>query len=134
MAAGWAPPPTRETDLVTSIEGSSPAENVSAPSEASGSFGILAGREPLVTVLSWGACRYRTRDEAAHYLAVPGGALFFRNGVLRIVTPRCVLGDDYAEILNTLDTRMRAETEEKGEVRRMLRELDRELLSRLTAM
>jgi len=99
--------------------------------DESGSFGILADHEPLVTALSWGLCRYRTSDGAVEFVALPGGILSFSDGALRIATSQYLRAPDSAAILAKLDERMRIEQRERHAMREMLHNLDRELLRRL---
>ena len=99
--------------------------------DESGSFGILADREPLATALSYGLCRFRTADERVHFLAIPGGILSFAENVLHVATSRYLRADDGSALLQSLDTRMHSEDESLRAMRETLRNLDRELLSRL---
>lgn len=99
--------------------------------DESGSFGILAGREPLVTALSWGLCRLRTAGDIVEFLALPGGILSFENNVLHLATQHYLRAEDSSTILEELDERMRSELEDRRAMREMLRNLDRELLRRL---
>ncbi|HTX55701.1 MAG TPA: hypothetical protein VMD47_01220 [Candidatus Acidoferrales bacterium] len=99
-------------------------------SDASGSFGILADREPLVTTLAWGLCWMRTGD-GEHYLALPGGVLYFAENVLRICTRRYVRADDPSHIVERLNDDMRAEHAVTRDMHQLLHKLDRELLTRL---
>ena len=97
----------------------------------SGSFGILAGHEPLVTALSYGLCRYRTSDERVYFLAIPSGIMSFADGVLHLATSRYLRDDDSSALLERLDARMRSEAESLQGMRETLRNLDRELFRRL---
>lgn len=100
-------------------------------SDESGSFGILADREPLVTALAWGLCRFSTDEGKTHFLAFPGGVLTFADGVLHIATPRYLRDDDSVALLARLEEGMRTEAEDRRAMRQVLRNLDRELLRRL---
>lgn len=100
-------------------------------SDASGSFGILADREPLVTALEWGLCRFRTADRNAHFLALPGGILSFADGVLHIATRRYLRDDDSSALLTRLARTAHTEEEDRRAMRQVLHNLDRELLRRL---
>lgn len=101
-------------------------------SDASGSFGILADREPLVTTLDWGLCWMRT-GQGEHYLAVPGGVLYFAENVLRICARRYVRAGEPSHIVVELENEMRTEREVTRSVHDLLHDLDRELLVRLLA-
>ena len=99
--------------------------------DESGSFGILAGREPLVTALGWGLCRLRKVDGGIEFLALPGGILSFADDVLHLAARHYFRASDSTAILQQLDERMRAELRDRREMREMLHNLDRELLRRL---
>lgn len=100
--------------------------------DGSGSFGILSGRQPLATTLSWGLCSLLTAEAAARqYLAMPGGLLYFARDVLHVCA-RLYLRDDHPErIVKRLADEMRAEEESSREMHALLRDLDRELMRRL---
>jgi F-type H+-transporting ATPase subunit epsilon len=103
-------------------------------SDASGSFGILGGREPFATTVSWGICRLRMADQVVwRYLALPGGVLSFASGRLHIAARRYFLDDDPERIVKTLTEQMRAEDQRTRDVHELLRDLDRELMRRLLA-
>ena len=99
--------------------------------DESGSFGILGNREPLVTVLSWGLCRFTNADGVTQYVGMPGGVLTFDEGVLRIATPRYVRAGEAEAVLKELDVRMKTEEEDRRRLREVLHNLDREFLRRL---
>lgn len=100
--------------------------------DASGSFGILADRELLVTTLAWGLCWLRN-DDGEHYIALPGGVLYFAENVLRICARRYLRADEPARIVEQLKDDMRAEREVTRDMHDLLHKLDRELLIRLLA-
>jgi len=99
--------------------------------DVSGSFGILSGRESLATILSWGLCSLRTREGARHYIAVPGGVLYFADDVLHIAARRFLRDDDAERIVARLSEEMQVEEAVTRELHDLLRDLDRELLRRL---
>ena len=96
--------------------------------DASGSFGILAGRERLVTVLGWGLCRYAAPDRVWRYVALPGGTLSFADGVLSIATRHYVRGDDPGELQRRLEAEIAAEEASRRGMVELIRTVDRELL------
>jgi F-type H+-transporting ATPase subunit epsilon len=98
----------------------------------SGSFGILSGREPFATILSWGLCSLQVQAER-RYVALPRGVLYFAEDVLRICAHRFVLDDDPERIVERLAQEMRQEEATSRDLHALLRDLDRELLRRLTA-
>ena len=100
--------------------------------DASGSFGILAGREPLATTLSWGLCSLRTADaKTRQYVAVPGGVLYFANDVLHLSARIYLRDDDPERIVGRLTDEMRAEEETSRDMHALLKDFDRELMRRL---
>jgi F-type H+-transporting ATPase subunit epsilon len=100
--------------------------------DASGSFGILPGREPLVTALRWGLCSFRVEGETAlRFAALPGAILRFDRSGLLICCRRYVTSGDPAAIVKELDEEMRRERQETRDVHDLLRSIDRELLARL---
>lgn len=99
--------------------------------DESGSFGILANREPLITILSWGLCCFTTADGARQYVGMPGGVLSFAGGVLHIATPRYIRAAESQALLTQLDESMRTEEEDRRHLREVLHNLDREFLRRL---
>ncbi len=99
--------------------------------DASGSFGILAGREHLVTVLTCGLCRYRTNDGRWHYVALPGGVLSFSEGTLTICTRRLLQSDDATELEKRLDAEIAAEESSRRAISDLIHTMDRELLRRM---
>ncbi|HTX59327.1 MAG TPA: F0F1 ATP synthase subunit epsilon [Verrucomicrobiae bacterium] len=101
--------------------------------DRSGRFGILAGREPLATTLSWGLCSLRIGSEAnRQYLAVPGGVLYFAQDVLHLCARLYLRDDDPERIVQRLTHEMHAEEESSRSMHALLRDLDRELMRRLT--
>ncbi|MGR9106733.1 MAG: F0F1 ATP synthase subunit epsilon [Gammaproteobacteria bacterium] len=64
--------------------------------DASGAFGLLAGHERMMTVLEFGLARFRIAEGAWHFLALPGGLLYFVDNSLFICAHSFVHSDDYA--------------------------------------
>jgi F-type H+-transporting ATPase subunit epsilon len=100
-------------------------------SDASGSFGIMAGHERMMSVLDFGLARFCMTDGAQHYLALPGGVLYFVENELFISTRRYVRGDDYATVAAAISGVLAQEEEElhdvKGSIGRMEQEMTRRL-------
>jgi F-type H+-transporting ATPase subunit epsilon len=101
--------------------------------DESGSFGILAHRAPLATSLAWGLCRFHRTDGVGHYLALPGGMLFFDGEVLHIATSRYLRDEDPRKIIERLTEEERLEEKSAHEFHELLQRLDHELLRRLFA-
>jgi F-type H+-transporting ATPase subunit epsilon len=103
--------------------------------DGSGSFGILAKREPLATTLSSGLCSFRTATgtDAPQYVAVPGGVLYFTGSVLHICARLYLRDNDPERIIKCLTDQIRTEEESSQSMHALLKELDRELMRRLLA-
>ncbi len=99
--------------------------------DESGSFGLLAGHERFMTVLSWGLARFQTMDEQWHYLALPGGLLYFRDNTARISTRRFVRDHDLDRISRTLEEQLSVEEEGLRSVKQSLSRLEEEMFKRL---
>lgn len=66
--------------------------------DASGSFGILANHERMMTVLEFGFVTVYRRDHGVQYVALPGGILYFQKNTLRLVTSRYFVSDNDKEL------------------------------------
>jgi F-type H+-transporting ATPase subunit epsilon len=101
--------------------------------DRSGSFGILGGREPLATTLSWGLCSFRAVDTGTReYVAVPGAVLYyFAPEVLHICARLYLRDQDPERIIRRLMDEMHAEEESSRSMHALLRDLDRELMRQL---
>lgn len=100
----------------------------------SGSFGILAGHAPMVTVLKLGLASFRTERDVTGYLAIPGGVLYFHDNALHISTRGYSRGDDYNRISAAVMSRMKTEEENLAGMKQSVRRLEEELLKRLWEM
>jgi len=99
--------------------------------DASGAFGVLAHHERLLTVLGFGMARFRTADDAWHYVALPGGVALFADNALHLATRRYVLSDDYDVVADAVEHTLRAEERALRGLRQSVGRLDREILRRL---
>lgn len=99
--------------------------------DASGSFGILAGHERMMTMLGFGLARYRRQDEGWQHLALPGGLLYFVDGQLFVCTRRFVRDPDYQRISAALNEELRGQEEALRGIKEGLRRLEEELLRRM---
>lgn len=102
--------------------------------DESGSFGLLAGHERFMTVLSWGLARFQTMDEMWHYLALPGGLLYFRQNTATISTRRFFRDDDADRITRTLEEQLLVEEDSLRSVKQSLARLEEEMFKRLWRM
>jgi len=99
--------------------------------DASGSFGILAGHDRLMTTLVIGLARFRINAQAWQYLALPGGVLYFHANVLTLSTRHYLLDDDYMRISQALDKQLLAEEEKLHTMKESLHRMEEEILKRL---
>jgi len=103
--------------------------------DASGRFGILAGRTPLLTVLSFGLARIRLAPAGDwRYLALPGGTLHFADNQLHIASRHFTLGDDPDRLQAALVEQARHEDERRADLRHNLDHFERTLMKRLWEM
>jgi F-type H+-transporting ATPase subunit epsilon len=99
--------------------------------DASGSFGVRAGHERLMSSLVFGLARYRVAGEPWQYLALPRALLYVREGVLYLCARRYFRDSDYHRMSDALTTRLRAEEEALKQVRDSLRRMEEEMFKRL---
>ena len=99
--------------------------------DESGSFGLLAGHVRFMTVLSWGLARFRTMNDVWHYLALPGGLLYFAENTATISTRRFLYDDDCDRISRALEEQLSAEEESLLTMKRSLSLLEEEMFKRL---
>ena len=102
--------------------------------DASGSFGILAGRARLMTVLGYGLARYREAEGPWKYVACPGAVLYFVDDRLFLNTRRYLHDTDYQRIAKGLLDQLLAEEEKLRNIKESLARLEQELLRRLWQM
>jgi F-type H+-transporting ATPase subunit epsilon len=99
--------------------------------DATGSFGILAGHTRMMSSLVFGLARFRTRENAWQYLALPGAVLYFNDNELSLSTRRYLLDDDYERISIALHEQLLAEENELRELKKSLHHMEEEVLKRL---
>ncbi|TCV90268.1 F0F1 ATP synthase subunit epsilon [Sulfurirhabdus autotrophica] len=102
--------------------------------DESGSFGIQAGHERMMTILSYGLARYRTREEKWIYLALPGAVVYFVGNGLYITTRHYYLDTDYQRISNALLKELMDEEELLHTVKESITRLEQEMLRRMWQM
>lgn len=100
-------------------------------SDATGSFGIQRGHERFLTAMTFGIARYRTLDGVWHYLALPGGLLYVRDGEVFLNSRRFIRDTDYRRISETLERELAAEAESLHAVRVSLEQMEEAMLRRL---
>lgn len=99
--------------------------------DASGGFGILAGHERLMTLLTFGLARFRAGEADWQYLAVPGALVYVLDNQLYLNTRRYVRGGDYDAVRDTLRKQFLAEETELHDVKQSLQRLEEEMFKRL---
>ncbi|MCA9796801.1 MAG: F0F1 ATP synthase subunit epsilon [Candidatus Eremiobacteraeota bacterium] len=99
--------------------------------DASGQFGIQAGRHRFLTSLVFGLARFRGLDGDWTYVALPGGALYFCQGQLTISTSRFFLSNDFRQVESELERQLSLEESTLGEVKRSITRLEEEIFRRL---
>ena len=99
--------------------------------DASGSFGILAGHARFMTCLAVGLARFRTDGGTWHYLALPGGLLYFRNDVLTLSTRHYLVDADYRRISKAMQDQLLAEEERLRGLKVSLQGMEEQLFRRL---
>lgn len=102
--------------------------------DASGSFGILAGHERMMTSLVIGLARFRSDRDAWQYLAVPGALLYFQGNVLTVSTRRYLIDDDYMRISQALQDQLLAEEQALQTMKRSLHQMEEAVLKRLWSL
>ncbi len=105
-----------------------------AGQDASGGFGILAGHERMMSLLTFGLARFRAGEESWQYLAVPGALVYFLDNQLYLNTRRYVRGGDYEAVRATLRKQFQAEERELHVMRQSLQRLEEEMFKRLLEM
>jgi F-type H+-transporting ATPase subunit epsilon len=99
--------------------------------DASGSFGVQAGHERLMSSLVFGLARYRVDGEPWQYLALPRALLYMVDGELYVSTRRYYRDSDYRRMSEALTATLRAEEQELKQVRDSLRRMEEEMFKRL---
>ena len=97
----------------------------------SGSFGLMAGHEKMMTSLVFGLARYRILEQPWQYLALPGALVYFINNELYLSTRRYLKDDNYERISSALHEQLRTEEEALQSIRSSLHRMEEEMLKRL---
>lgn len=99
--------------------------------DASGSFGIQAGHDQLMTALVIGLARYRPADQDWQYLAMPGALLRFADNVLTVNTLHYLRDHDYQRISAALQEQLLREEEKVQGIKQSLHRIEQEVLRHL---
>jgi F-type H+-transporting ATPase subunit epsilon len=100
-------------------------------SDATGSFGLLAGHARFMTSLVFGLARFRRAGHDWEYLALPGALVYFADDALVVSTRRYFRDVDYARISTVLRDRLAEEERNLAAIQESLRRLESEMLRRL---
>ncbi|HNQ91744.1 MAG TPA: F0F1 ATP synthase subunit epsilon [Alphaproteobacteria bacterium] len=99
--------------------------------DKSGSFGLMAGHERMMTVLEPGLCRFRPENGEWQYVAVTGGILYFNDGNLCISTRRYIRGEDYRTVSDAIRDILSAEEAVMHDLKGSISRLEQEMTRRL---
>lgn len=99
--------------------------------DASGSFGILAGHDRMITSLVFGLARFSTEDGLWQYLAMPGAMLYFTGNQLHINTRRYLMSDNYENVSQALVEILTVEEQDLQEMKRNLHRIEESIMRQL---
>ena len=102
--------------------------------DSSGSFGILAGHDRLITNLVFGLARFRTENGPWQYLAMPGAMLYFAENELHLITRRYLKSDNYQTISRAVVDILKQEERDIQGLKRSLRLIEENIMRRLMEM
>jgi len=102
--------------------------------DRTGSFGILAGHDRMMTALGYGLARYRKPDSSWEYLALPGALLYMVNNELFISTRRYLRGSDADLMSRALEEQLWVEEEALRTLKESLRRIEEALFKHLWRM
>jgi F-type H+-transporting ATPase subunit epsilon len=99
--------------------------------DASGSFGILADHERMMTILEFGFVTVRRRDHGVQYIAMPGAVLYFSENSLSLVTSRFIVSADDKELGRQLSGQIAAEEAKLYDLKESVRKMEESMLKQL---
>jgi F-type H+-transporting ATPase subunit epsilon len=99
--------------------------------DSSGSFGILAERERLITCLTFGMAKIHTLSGQTLYIAMPGGVLYFAKNKLTLSTRHFVVSDDLEQIQKILQQEILNEEMQLQTLKKSFHSMETELMKRL---
>ncbi len=103
--------------------------------DESGSFGILSGHAPLMTILVFGLARFRRKEgKTWEFLAMPGAVLSFRDNTLSLACRHYLLDKNYERISRRLEEELIVEEERLLEFRQSVKRMEEALLKRMWEM
>lgn len=101
-------------------------------SDASGSFGILANHERMMTVLNAGIANLRFGDGHCEYLGLASAVLHFVQNELRISTTRILRARDYNLLVSDMEREINREEAEVLLRKQTIKQLEESLIKQLT--
>jgi F-type H+-transporting ATPase subunit epsilon len=99
--------------------------------DSSGSFGILAERERLITCLTFGMSKIHTLSGHVLFIAMPGGVLYFTKNNMTISTRHFVVSDDFEQIQKILQQEILNEEVQLQKLKQSFHSMETELMKRL---
>jgi F-type H+-transporting ATPase subunit epsilon len=99
--------------------------------DATGSFGIMAGHERMMTSIHFGLARFRTGNGEWQFLALPGGLLYLVDNELFLNTRRYLRDRECTRITRALDEQLHTEEASLRQVKESLHRLEEEMFKRL---
>jgi F-type H+-transporting ATPase subunit epsilon len=102
--------------------------------DSTGRFGLRAGHEPFVTVLSPSLLVYTEDDGRERYAAVDGGVLMLERDQVSVVTREAVLADRFEELAAKAAAILDFHQREERQARAEFHELQVALVEQLARM
>lgn len=96
--------------------------------DSSGSFGILANHDRIMTRLIFGLARFKLVNGGWQYLAMPGAMLYFADNKLTLNTRRWLRGDKFEDISRNLSDILEEEEQNLKEMIRNLHRIEENIL------
>jgi len=100
-------------------------------SDATGTFGLLASHERMMTILGFGLARFRLSDGSWRYIALPGGVLYFVKDELFISTHRYIHSNDYNVVAAAISDILAKEEETLRDFKSSISRMEQEMTRRL---
>lgn len=101
-------------------------------SDDSGSFGILAGHERLMTVLSPGIASLQMVSGEQLFIGLPESFLYVLNDEIFISTRKYVKETNYFNLARSLQAKLHEEEQLKIEMRQTIKKMEEALIKQLT--
>lgn len=99
--------------------------------DASGSFGIRANHERMMTILEFGFVTVHRRDQGIQYIAMPGCILYFLENTMFLVTTRYFISSDDNELTAQLRGQIAREEEKLLSLRESVRKMEESMFKQL---